>query len=257
MDNYSRDWFSLLSSSDTRLNKLGKALFKYATYFGFGFSPESFMRMASVSTRKSIPDYVETIKNIDNFKDPSKSSIFVYQYLLNHTNDDNLVPNIEVSNIRKTSDNIITFNSDDTVFNKIFIREMVKDDIRYQVVRPVIKVTVNGETKVYSTSKPVVPFGEDFQYFETIPLGYKGKVFEYQYEGLPTSVINKTSIVDNSEINSSEEDDWGDNGFVDAGEVNFANKDNNIKPQDTPTNLGTVECVAVKDAEGRLACVTF
>ena len=257
MDNYSRDWFSLLSSSDTRLNKLGKALFKYATYFGFGFSPESFMRMASVSTRKSIPDYVETIKNIDNFKDPSKSSIFVYQYLLNHTNDDNLVPNIEVSNVRKTSDNIITFNSDDAVFNKIFIREMVKDDIRYQVVRPVIKVTVNGETKVYSTSKPVVPFGEDLQYFETIPLGYKGKVFEYQYEGIPTSVINKTSIVDNSEINSSEEDDWGDNGFVNPEEVNFANKDNNIKPQDTPTNLGTVECVAVKDAEGRLACVTF
>ena len=257
MDNYSRDWFSLLSSSDTRLNKLGKALFKYSTYFGFGFSPESFMRMASVSTRKSIPDYVETIKNIDNFKDQSKSSIFVYQYLLNHTNDDNLVPNIEVSNVRKTSDNIITFNSDDTVFDKIFIREMIKDDIRYQVVRPVIKVTVNGETKVYSTSKPVVPFGEDVQYFETIPLGYKGKVFEYQYEGLPTSVINKTSVIDTSELNSSEEDDWGDNGFVNPEEVNFANKDNNIKPQDTPTNLGTVECVAVKDAEGRLACVTF
>ena len=176
---------------------------------------------------------------------------------MNHTNDDNLVPNIEVSNIRKTSDNIITFNSDDTVFNKIFIREMVKDDIRYQVVRPVIKVTVNGETKVYSTSKPIVPFGEDVQYFETIPLGYKGKVFEYQYEGIPTSVINKTSVIDTSELNSSEEDDWGDNGFVNTEGVNFANKDNNAKPQDTPTNLGTVECVAVKDAEGRLACVTF
>lgn len=257
MDNYSRDWFSLLSSNDTRLNKLGKALFKYATYFGFGFSPESFMRMASVSTRKSIPDYVETIKNVDNFKDPSKSPIFVYQYLLNHTNDDNLVPNIEVSNVRKTSDNVVTFNPSDTVFDKIFIREMVIDKIKYQVVRPVIKITANGETKVYSAHKQITPFGENVQYFETIPLGYKGKVFEYQYEGFPTSVINKTSVIDTSELNSSEEDDWGDNRFVNPEEVNFANKDNNIKPQDTPTNLGTVECVAVKDAEGRLACVTF
>lgn len=255
IDNYSRDWLSLLSSNDTRLNKLGRALFKYATYFGFGFSPESFIRMASVNARKSIPDYVETIKNIDNFNDESKNSLFVFQYLLNHTNDDNLVPNIEID-AKNISDGVVTFSPENVkLFDKVVVNHFKNEDNYYQVVRPVIKVTVNGETKVYSTSKVVTPMGEEVHYYETIPLGYKGKVFEYQYNSVPSSVINKTSSIDNSEIESSEEDDWGDNGFTASDERSSNIKNNNIPQQKSPTGLKDIDCNPIEDVDGKVACV--
>ena len=255
IDNYSRDWLSLLSSNDIRLNKLGRALFKYATYFGFGFSPESFIRMASVNARKSIPDYVETIKNIDNFNDESKNSLFVFQYLLNHTNDDNLVPNIEIDT-RNISNSVVTFSPENVkLFDKVVVNHFKNGDNYYQVVRPVIKVTINGETKVYSTSKVVTPMGEEVHYYETIPLGYKGKVFEYQYNSVPSSVINKTSSIDNSEIESSEEDDWGDNGFTASDERSSNIKNNNIPQQKSPDSLKDIDCNPIGDVDGKVACV--
>lgn len=255
VDNYSRDWLSLLSSSDERLNRLGKALFKYSTYFGFGFSPESFIRMASVNARKGIPDYVETIKNIDNFSDATKNSLFIFQYLLNHTNDDNLVPNIEID-ARNISDGIVTFSPENAkLFDKVIVNHFKKGDIFYQVVRPVIKVTVNGETKVYSTSKAVTPMGEEVQYYETIPLGYKGKVFEYQYNNVPSSVINKTSSIDNSEIESSEEDDWGDSGYTGSDERSFNIKNNNVAKQRSITSLKDIDCNPIEDINGEIACI--
>ena len=255
IDNYSRDWLSLLSSNDIRLNKLGRALFKYATYFGFGFSPESFIRMASVNARKSIPDYVETIKNIDNFNDELKNSLFVFQYLLNHTNDDNLVPNIEIDT-RNISNSVVTFSPENVkLFDKVVVNHFKNGDNYYQVVRPVIKVTINGETKVYSTSKVVTPMGEEVHYYETIPLGYKGKVFEYQYNSVPSSVINKTSSIDNSEIESSEEDDWGDNGFTASDERSSNIKNNNIPQQKSPDSLKDIDCNPIGDVDGKVACV--
>ena len=141
------------------------------------------------------------------------------------------------------------------LFDKVVVNHFKNGDNYYQVVRPVIKVTINGETKVYSTSKVVTPMGEEVHYYENIPLGYKGKVFEYQYNSVPSSVINKTSSIDNSEIESSEEDDWGDNGFTASDERSSNIKNNNIPQQKSPDSLKDIDCNPIGDVDGKVACV--
>lgn len=89
-------WTNLLNSGETgRL--LAIHLFKYSYYRnGFAFGPSSFMHLAPIAVKQSIPGYREALDRIlERDYDKNIYSNFWMQYLLNHTNNRQLVPLID------------------------------------------------------------------------------------------------------------------------------------------------------------------
>lgn len=209
-EQYSKDWFSLLTSDNPDIVKLGIDLFKYSTYFGFGFKPFSYMRMASVNIRKSIPKYLELINNQNNFDISSeRNSIFIHSYLRNHAYDDNIVPTIIGSNLKSDKEgSIVLFRGNPShrsiIETKLKTGFTVDDNKQYyDILRPMVKIKSEEGTFLYQISNPIIRQNENVALYPVTPLGYKGKIFEYNFNSYPKSVINKTPEVENIEIEDS------------------------------------------------------
>ena len=224
-EQYSKDWFSLLTSDNPDIVKLGIDLFKYSTYFGFGFKPFSYMRMASVNIRKSIPKYLELINNQNNFDISSeRNSIFIHSYLRNHAYDDNIVPTIIGSNLKSDKEGSIVLSRSNPSHRSIIETKLktgfTVDENKqyYDTLRPMVKVKSEEGTFLYQISSPIIRQNENVVLYPVTPLGYKGKIFEYNFNSYPKSVINKTSEVENIEIEDSLSDTTVN---IDDGRLDF------------------------------------
>ena len=209
-EQYSKDWFSLLTSDNPDIVKLGIDLFKYSTYFGFGFKPFSYMRMASVNIRKSIPKYLELINNQNNFDiSNERNSIFIHSYLRNHAYDDNIVPTIIGSNLKPNKEGSIVLSRSNPSHRSIIETKLktgfTVDDNKqyYDILRPMVKIKSEEGTFLYQISNPIIHQNENVALYPVTPLGYKGKIFEYNFNSYPESAINKTPEVENIEIEDS------------------------------------------------------
>ena len=209
-EQYSKDWFSLLTSDNPDIVKLGIDLFKYSTYFGFGFKPFSYMRMASVNIRKSIPKYLELINNQNNFDISSeRNSIFIHSYLRNHAYDDNIVPTIIGSNLKPDKEGSIVLSRSNPSHRSIIETKLktgfTVDENKqyYDTLRPMVKVKSEEGTFLYQISNTIIRQNENVALYPVTPLGYKGKIFEYNFNSYPKSAINKTPEVENIEIEDS------------------------------------------------------
>ena len=224
-EQYSKDWFSLLTSDNPDIVKLGIDLFKYSTYFGFGFKPFSYMRMASVNIRKSIPKYLELINNQNNFDISSeRNSIFIHSYLRNHAYDDNIVPTIIGSNLKSDKEGSIVLSRSNPSHRSIVETKLktgfTVDENKqyYDILRPMVKIKSEEGTFLYQISSPIIRQNENVVLYPVTPLGYKGKIFEYNFNSYPKSVINKTSEVENIEIEDSLSDTTVN---IDDGRLDF------------------------------------
>ena len=224
-EQYSKDWFSLLTSDNPDIVKLGIDLFKYSTYFGFGFKPFSYMRMASVNIRKSIPKYLELINNQNNFDISSeRNSIFIHSYLRNHAYDDNIVPTIIGSNLKSDKEGSIVLSRSNPSHRSIVETKLktgfTVDENKqyYDILRPMVKIKSEEGTFLYQISSPIIRQNENVVLYPVTPLGYKGKIFEYNFNSYPESVINKTPEVENIEIEDSLSDDTVN---IDDGRLDF------------------------------------
>ena len=209
-EQYSKDWFSLLTSDNPDIVKLGIDLFKYSTYFGFGFKPFSYMRMASVNIRKSIPKYLELINNQNNFDiSNERNSIFIHSYLRNHAYDDNIVPTIIGSNLKPDKEGSIVLSRSNPSHKSIIETKLktgfTVDDNKqyYDILRPMVKIKSEEGTFLYQISNTIIHQNENVALYPVTPLGYKGKIFEYNFNSYPKSAINKTPEVENIEIEDS------------------------------------------------------
>lgn len=209
-EQYSKDWFSLLTSDNPDIVKLGIDLFKYSTYFGFGFKPFSYMRMASVNIRKSIPKYLELINNQNNFDISSeRNSIFIHSYLRNHAYDDNIVPTIIGPNLKPDKEGSIVLSRSNPSHRSIIETKLktgfTVDENKqyYDILRPMVKIKSEEGTFLYQISSPIIHQNENVALYPVTPLGYKGKIFEYNFNSYPKSAINKTPEVENIEIEDS------------------------------------------------------
>lgn len=209
-EQYSKDWFSLLTSDNPDIVKLGIDLFRYSTYFGFGFKPFSYMRMASVNIRKSIPKYLELINNQNNFDISSeRNSIFIHSYLRNHAYDDNIVPTIIGLNLKPNKEGSIVLSRSNPSHRSIIETKLktgfTVDDNKqyYDILRPMVKIKSEEGTFLYQINNPIIHQDKNVALYPVTPLGYKGKIFEYNFNSYPESVINKTPEVENIEIEDS------------------------------------------------------
>jgi hypothetical protein len=185
-ERYMRDWASLLHMSNPEAQKLALNLFRYSFYRnGFAFGPNTFIHLAPTAVRKAIPGYIEKLRSLLNTKEDF--SMFVDQYIYNHLDNRQLVPEIpDDSSIEFTDtegnimDTVIviitqTSNSSDRKAVKSTTEiagEKVYDFFEY------IGRRIRGKYVYY---KLVNSDGTIATYERIEPIGYKNSFLEYEY----------------------------------------------------------------------------
>lgn len=167
-ERYMRDWASLLYMSNPEAQKLALNLFRYSYYRnGFAFGPNTFIHLAPVAVRKSIPEYISTLRSL--LTETDDYSQFVDQYIYNHLDNRKLVPEIP-------DNSSVQFVGDD---NKI------KDKVTF-----VIDENSNSNDKKVIKKKITTPEGDIYDFFKYIGRKVKGNWVYYKLSSLDTEQSN-------------------------------------------------------------------
>lgn len=167
-ERYMRDWASLLYMSNPEAQKLALNLFRYSYYRnGFAFGPNTFIHLAPVAVRKSIPEYISTLRSL--LTETDDYSQFVDQYIYNHLDNRKLVPEIP-------DNSSVQFVGDD---NKI------KDKVTF-----VIDENSNSNDKKVIKKKITIPEGDIYDFFKYIGRKVKGNWVYYKLSSLDTEQSN-------------------------------------------------------------------
>jgi len=92
---YMQEWSTLLHMSDNPdAQRLAMNLFRYGVFRnGFIFGPFTYMQMAPVDVRQSVPGYINMLNNLFDYDFMSEK--FLDQFIRNHLNDNRFTINIE------------------------------------------------------------------------------------------------------------------------------------------------------------------
>ena len=264
-DMYSRDWLSLLYSDNPAAVELGLNLFKYASFMGgFGFGPNSFIHMAPVLLRKAVPGYEQTLRDLMKRDDYTP---FIRQFILNHMDMQSLVPQLAGSDL-----NALTFGNGGTTFetpstNSLFKRGTSSIEgtdgnlVMTNKLVPFISVLdKDGKVTYYEADSWEVADDQSFSYHKIAPLGFKGKVLEYEYGASSISSVffDKQRFQEDSSDYTPFED--GNEGLEVKEEVPYdSSQDTKVPaPEDgsfsTPKDISQYTPVAEEDANGQISC---
>lgn len=185
-ENFIRDWTALAQSENPELRQLAYDLVVYSFFRnGFGFSPNTFTHLIPVAIRKSIPEYVEILKNFESFG--VDLTDFTHQFVRNHLDNYYLVNELpEGSGIvfiknKEIKDNI---KNVEMTHKNPSLRKLMKNiekDEEGNFIYDYVKFfkTVVGGTSVYYEINMNENGTVDFN--RVSPLGYKNKFIEYSY----------------------------------------------------------------------------
>ena len=167
-ERYMRDWASLLYMSNPEAQKLALNLFRYSYYRnGFAFGPNTFIHLAPVAVRKSIPEYISTLRSL--LTETDDYSQFVDQYIYNHLDNRKLVPEIP-------DNSSVQFVGDDNE---------IKDKVTF-----VIDENSNSNDKKVIKKKITTPEGDIYDFFKYIGRKVKGNWVYYKLSSLDTEQSN-------------------------------------------------------------------
>ena len=167
-ERYMRDWASLLYMSNPEAQKLALNLFRYSYYRnGFAFGPNTFIHLAPVAVRKSIPEYISTLRSL--LTETDDYSQFVDQYIYNHLDNRKLVPEIP-------DNSSVQFVGDDNE---------IKDKVTF-----VIDENSNSNDKKVIKKKSTTPEGDTYDFFKYIGRKVKGNWVYYKLSSLDTEQSN-------------------------------------------------------------------
>lgn len=264
-DMYSRDWLSLLYSDNPAAVELGLNLFKYASFMGgFGFGPNSFIHMAPVLLRKAVPGYEQTLRDLMKRDDYTP---FVRQFILNHMDMPSLVPQVSGSDL-----NALTFSNKGTSFetpstNSLFKRGTSSVEgsdgnlvMTNRLVPFVSVLDSDGKTTYYEADSWEVVDGQPFSYHRIEPLGFKGKVLEYEYGAASLSSVFFDEQRFQGDISDSSSFEEGNEGLETREEAPYdSSQDTKVSaPEDgnfsTPKDISKYDPVAEEDANGQMSC---
>jgi hypothetical protein len=266
-DMYSRDWLSLLYSPNPKAVELGLNLFKYASFMGgFGFGPNSFIHMAPVLLRKAIPGYEQTLRDLVKKDDYFP---FIKQFILNHMDMPNLVPQYAAKDLSGITYSNYDRNFEATPNNPSFIKEQMtttdesKNMILMNKLIPFISIIKpNGELTYFEADSWYVADGQPIRYHKVSPLGFKGKVLEYEYgKSNLDSVFYKVQRLKEDMVSSTFED--GEDGLP-SKEIAPYDSVEQVKipiPEgfdlSIKQNIEDYEAAPVEDANGQISCGGF
>lgn len=266
-DMYSRDWLSLLYSSNPKAVELGLNLFKYASFMGgFGFGPNSFIHMAPVLLRKAIPGYEQTLRNLVKKDDYFP---FIRQFILNHMDMPNLVPQYAEKDLSGITYSNYDRNFEATPNDSSFVKEQVtttdesKNMVLMNKLIPFISIIKpNGELTYFEADSWYVADGQPIRYHKVSPLGFKGKVLEYEYgKSNFDSVFYKVQRLKEDMVSTAFED--GEDGLPSKEIAPY----DSFEQVETPIpegfdisfkqNIENYEATPVEDANGQISCGGF
>lgn len=266
-DMYSRDWLSLLYSSNPKAVELGLNLFKYASFMGgFGFGPNSFIHMAPVLLRKAIPGYEQTLRNLVKKDDYFP---FIRQFILNHMDMPNLVPQYAEKDLSG-----ITYSNDDRNFeatpnDSSFVKEQVtttdesKNMVLMNKLIPFISIIKpNGELTYFEADSWYVADGQPIRYHKVNPLGFKGKVLEYEYgKSNFDSVFYKVQRLKEDMVSTTYEDEEDELPSKEIAPYDSVEQVKAPIPEgfdiSFKQNIENYEATPVEDANGQISCGGF
>ena len=264
-DMYSRDWLSLLYSDNPAAVELGLNLFKYASFMGgFGFGPNSFIHMAPVLLRKAVPGYEQTLRDLMKRDDYTP---FIRQFILNHMDMQSLVPQLAGSDL-----NALTFGNGGTTFETPSTNSFFKMGtssiegtdgnlvMTNKLVSFISVLDKDGKVTYYEADSWEVADGQSFSYHKIAPLGFKGKVLEYEYGASSISSVffDEQRFQEDSSDYTPFED--GNEGLEVKEEVPYdSTQDTKVPaPEDgsfsTPKDISQYTPVAEEDANGQISC---
>ena len=167
-ERYMRDWTSLLYMSNPEAQKLALNLFRYSYYRnGFAFGPNTFIHLAPVAVRKSIPEYISTLRSL--LTETDDYSQFVDQYIYNHLDNRKLVPEIP-------DNSSVQFVGDDNE---------IKDEVTF-----VIDENSNFDDKKVIKEKVTTPDGVIYDFFKYIGKRIRGSYVYYKLSSVGTEQTN-------------------------------------------------------------------
>lgn len=266
-DMYSRDWLSLLYSPNPKAVELGLNLFKYASFMGgFGFGPNSFIHMAPVLLRKAIPGYEQTLRNLVKKDDYFP---FIRQFILNHMDMPNLVPQYAEKDLSGITYSNYDRNFEATPNNSSFVKEQMtttdesKNMVLMNKLIPFISIIKpNGELTYFEADSWYVADGQPIRYHKVSPLGFKGKVLEYEYgKSNFDSVFYKVQRLKEDMVSTAFEDE--EDGLPSKEIAPY----DSMEQVETPIpegfdvsfkqNIENYEATPVEDANGQISCGGF
>lgn len=186
-ERFSNDWASLLYMNNPKAQELALNLFLYSYYRnGFAFGPSTFIHLAPILLREAVPEYISTLRGLIGSNDDYH--YFVDQYVYNHLDNRQLVPEISDTAITEFTDengsikDDVTFIIDtaSTKGDRAAIKSEMKDEegnIIYEFMDFIGK-KINNKWCYYK----LVESEENTAIYTRIePLGYKNNFIEYEY----------------------------------------------------------------------------
>ena len=212
-ERYMRDWQSLLYMSP-EAQSLALNLFRYSYYRnGFAFGPNTFIHLAPVAVRKSVPEYISTLRTLLTSSDDYAQ--FIEQYIYNHLDNRQLVPEVPaeaytsfigedgeiLDTVRFTIDSEAN-SGDRKVVRK---REGKGEEATYDFFNFIAK-RLRGKMVYYrlTQSDNIQPNVAVYERIE--PLGYKNSFVEYEY-GKDVSEIKSVIAQNNKDYNPTNRHD--------------------------------------------------
>lgn len=191
-ERYMRDWASLLYMRNPKAQELALNLFLYSYYRnGFAFGPSTFIHLAPTAIRDAIDGYLPTLRGLLNAEDDYRD--FIEQYVFNHLDNRNLVPEIpNTATIKftdskgKVLDDVIFYIHDSSsAGNMAAVKKELKDEngkTIYEFCRFIGKRIGNKwyyYMRVFDSNEPLDDNKAHYTRIE--PLGYKNSFIEYEY----------------------------------------------------------------------------
>ena len=180
-------WSMLLQDPRPEVRRLGIDLFFYnLSRSGFGFSPKTFGHLASVDARLNIPEYVDTLRDVDFLDADFMMSMddFFYMFLRNHTDNPKIVPrvnpsrNLKTKTVKENGKEYITFTFDGRTKKGIRPEFVLNpNDLSEDKLSPVIWY----KNTLYMLPEITLDTGDEVEvrYEKTTPLGNTNNFLEY------------------------------------------------------------------------------
>lgn len=188
-ERYMRDWTSLLYMSNPEAQRLALNLFRYSYYRnGFAFGPNTFIHLAPVAVRNTIPEYISTLRSLTLSNDDY--SQFVDQYVYNHLDNRKLVPEVpDTASVQFIGEDneikdVVTFviDGDATFGDKKVIKKRIDtpDGPVYDFFKYIGK-RIRGGYVYYKLLSLGTEQANVATYERIEPLGFRNSFIEYEY----------------------------------------------------------------------------
>lgn len=214
-EQYIREWTNMLYMND-QIREIARKLFIYNCFKGFGFSPSGFSHLASTIIKMDNEQFIKGLRNVG--KQLFDAENFWRQYILNHLNNRELVPDVSKSSVEISSDTNefsieLTYNS--SYEDKQFAHPFNEGDpivyhnyVHFNIKGRDVYFQYNEKTNTYQKIKP---------------LGLKNQYVEYDYGKSAETMV--------SVIPEAESNEWSFNEIYDDGnDIDYSAQPDNYAP---------------------------